>query len=111
MNNSNSFSPFSSSDYLNPTLKFLLNPILNSDSWCEIITGGSGDEKEVLRLNLQRMQSWLVELERPCKEMSRVVELEQASGETALASDKKHHTRLAFLFSDPFSSAPSQMSW
>ncbi|CAN6269738.1 unnamed protein product [Urochloa humidicola] len=30
---------------------------------------GGGDEKELLRLNLQRMQSRVVELERACKEM------------------------------------------
>ena len=31
--------------------------------------GGDDDEKELLRLNLQRMQSRVVELERACKEM------------------------------------------
>lgn len=31
--------------------------------------GGEDDEKELLRLNLQRMQSRVVELERACKEM------------------------------------------
>nr|ACG30585.1 photoreceptor-interacting protein-like [Zea mays] len=32
-------------------------------------SGGDDDEKELLRLNLQRMQSRVVELERACKEM------------------------------------------
>lgn len=31
--------------------------------------GGGGDEKELLRLNLEKMQSRVVELERACKEM------------------------------------------
>lgn len=32
-------------------------------------SGSAGDEKELLRLNLQKMQSRVVELERACKEM------------------------------------------
>lgn len=52
---------------------------------------GGGDEKEVLRLNLQRMQSRVVELERACKEMKGQMS-KMAKGKSSFGAASCHQT-------------------
>ena len=52
---------------------------------------GGSDEKELLRLNLQRMQSRVVELERACKEMKGQMS-KMAKGKSSLGAASCHQT-------------------
>jgi len=52
---------------------------------------GGSDEKELLRLNLQRMQSRVVELERACKEMKGQMS-KMAKGKSSFGAASCHQT-------------------
>ncbi|CAM0145861.1 unnamed protein product [Urochloa decumbens] len=56
-------------------------------------SGGGGDEKELLRLNLQRMQSRVVELERACKEMKgQMSKMAKGKSSLSLSAASCHQT-------------------